>query len=85
MDQSTKGDDFSGSVVNINIPMRKTNNAAGEISNKCNQCDFTSSEAGGLKRHVFTHGGEKVNKCSQCDYASSYFVSWEVCLFFHET
>ena len=28
-------------------------------SNKCNQCDFASAQAGHLKRHLKTHSGEK--------------------------
>jgi len=44
---------------------------SGEKSNKCNQCDYASSEAGDLRRHLKTHSGEKLNKCNQCDYASS--------------
>ena len=43
---------------------------SGEKSNKCNQCDYASSRAGDLRRHLKTHTGEKSNKCNQCDYAS---------------
>ena len=43
----------------------------GEKSNKCNQCDYASTRAGHLKRHLKAHSGEKSNKCSQCDYAST--------------
>ena len=56
----------------INVMMR--NNALhcnGEKSNKCNQCDYASSGAGHLRRHLKTHSGEKPNKCNQCDFASS--------------
>ena len=42
-----------------------------EKSNKCNQCDYASSNAGHLRTHLKTHSGEKSNKCNQCDYASS--------------
>ena len=31
----------------------------GEKSNKCNQCDFASSQAGNLKPRYKTHSGEK--------------------------
>ena len=43
----------------------------GEKWNKCNQCDFASSKADDLRRHLKSHSGEKSNKCNQCDYASS--------------
>ena len=39
--------------------------------NKCNQCNYASSRAGDLRKHLKTHSGEKLNKCNQCDYASS--------------
>ena len=39
-------------------------------TNKCNQCDFTSSQVSHLRRHLNTHGREKSNKCNQCDFAS---------------
>ena len=44
---------------------------SGEISNKCNQCDYASNQAGNLKKQSIRHSGEKPNKCNQCDYASS--------------
>ena len=31
----------------------------GEKSNKCNQCDYASSQAGNLRAHLKTHSGEK--------------------------
>ena len=42
-----------------------------EKSNKCSLCDYASSHASALKRHLKTNSGEKSNKCNQCDYASS--------------
>ena len=42
-----------------------------EKSIKCNQCDYESSVASHLRRHLTTHSGEKLNKCDQCDYVSS--------------
>ena len=44
---------------------------SGEKSNKCNQCDYASSEAGDLRKHLKMHSGEKSNKCNKCNYASS--------------
>ena len=42
-----------------------------EKPNKCNQCDYASSQAGDLRKHLKTHNGEKSNKCNQCDYVTS--------------
>ena len=39
---------------------------------KCSQCDYASSHAGTLKRHLKTHTGEKPYKCNQCDYAAAH-------------
>ena len=52
-------------VITINIII------SGEKWNKCNQCDFASSRAGHLGRHMKSHNGDKSNKCNQCDFASS--------------
>ena len=62
-------DDFSENSVNVDIPLRNTNDE-GEKSNKCNQCDYASSQAGHLRKHLKIHSGEKSNKCNQCNYAS---------------
>ena len=43
---------------------------SGEKPNICNQCDYASSRADVLRKHLKTHGGEKTNKCNQCNYAS---------------
>ena len=40
-------------------------------SNKCNQCDYTSSCAGNLRQHLKIQSEEKSNKCNQSDYKSS--------------
>ena len=61
MDQNCIDDDFSENLVNDE----------GEKSNKCNQCDYASSQAGNLGRHLTTHIGEKTNKCKKCEFASS--------------
>ena len=51
------------------IPKKKTDNVI--KSKKCNQCEYASSRAGDLRKHLKTHSGEKSNKCNQCDYAFS--------------
>ena len=65
----SKNDD----IVVIKAHMRVTNlkTHSGEKSNKCNQCDYASSQASHLRAHMKTHSGEKLNKCNQCDYACS--------------
>ena len=60
--------DFVLDGANEKIPKKTTDNVI--KSNKCNQCDYASSQAGGLRRHLKRHSGEKSNKCNQCDYAS---------------
>ena len=44
---------------------------SGEKSNKCNQCDYASSQASNLRRHLKTHSEEKPNKCNECELAFS--------------
>ena len=56
-------------LVNEEPSKNKTKNNKDTLSNKCNQCDFASSQAGQLRIHLTTHSGEKPNKCNQCDYA----------------
>ena len=36
---------------------------SGIKSNKCNQCEYASSEAADLRTHLKTYSGEKSNKC----------------------
>ena len=50
--------------------LNKTTSSAIE-PNKCNKCNYGSSHAGNLRKHLKTHSGEKSNKCNQCDFASS--------------
>ena len=35
-------------------------------SKKCDQCDYSTTFATTLKRHIRTHGGQKLNKCDLC-------------------
>ena len=58
--------------ANVRIQKKATENVI--KSNKCNQCGYTSSQAGNLRQHLKMHSGEKSNKCNQCDYASSYLL-----------
>ena len=59
MDQTLENTDLSENVVNVKASM---------IVKKCNQCTFSSNDAGNLRRHLKTHSGEKPNKCN---YAAS--------------
>ena len=43
----------------------------GENPNKCDQCNYSSLQAGNLRSHMKIHGGEKANKCDQCNYATT--------------
>ena len=49
--------DFGLKGANVKILGKTIDNMI--KSNKCNQCDFASSQAGDLRRHLKTHGGEK--------------------------
>ena len=70
MDQNLLDDEFCESGVNVDIPLRKTNNE-GEKSNKCNQCEYASSVKSSLRTHLKIHSGEKSNRCNLCNYACS--------------
>ena len=62
MDKDLEDFDFSATDVSKKVYKR---------TNQCNLCDYASSKAGNLNRHVKTHCIEKQNKCNQCNYASS--------------
>ena len=55
----------------LKLEMQGSNKFPQEKSNKCNQCEYASSQATHLKTHLKMHSGEKYNKCNQCDYVSS--------------
>ena len=67
MEQICQNYDFG--LKGEEILKKKSGNAI--KSNKCNQCDYASSYASHLRRHLKTHSGEKPNKCNQCEFASS--------------
>ena len=69
MDPSLEQQDSNKRSGNFQIQIVETDKK--EMSNKCSQCEYASSEAGTLKTHMKTHTGEKSNKCNLCDYASS--------------
>ena len=69
MEQTLKNYDFGSSDANGKILMKKTVRVI--QSNKCNQCDYASSRADNLRKHLKIHIGEKSNKCNQYDFASS--------------
>ena len=57
--------------LNQAVMMDATVDHTDEKSNKCNQSNYASSQAGNLRTDLKIHRGEKSNKCNQCDYASS--------------
>ena len=61
MDQDLVDYDFCESGVNVDVPLRNTNNEVVK-SYKCNQCNYASSHAGNLRTHLKIHSGEKRNK-----------------------
>ena len=44
---------------------------SGEKSNRCNQCDYASSQADNLRSHLKTCIEEKSNKCNKCEFGCS--------------
>ena len=60
MEQTLKNYDFGLKDANLKILKKNTDNVI--KSHKCNQCNYASSRAGDLRRHLKTHGGEKLNK-----------------------
>ena len=64
----------------IQVHWRRRRQFYGEMSYKCNQWDFASSEAGNSRRHLKIHSGEKPMRCRQWNYnnplAQSFIHSW---------
>ena len=67
--------DFGLKDANVKILKKTSDNVT--KSNKCNQCDFASPQAGNLRRHFKMHSGEKPNKCNQCDLHLHTQAIWE--------
>ena len=65
--------DFGLLGATVQILKKTTDNVI--KSNKCNQCEYASSQAGHLRTHLKVHIGEKSNKCNQCDFASAHASS----------
>ena len=55
--------DSSMSDGNVERLMKKTN--------KCNHCDYASSQVSHLRRHFKKHSGDGSKQFNQCDFASS--------------
>ena len=72
VDQNPESYDLGKNGVNIESPIRVTKTGQGDGSNKCNQCEYTTSQTGNLRMHVKIHSGEKSKKCNQCDFASNH-------------
>ena len=57
MEEALKINDFGLNDANGEILKKKTDNVI--QSNRCNQCDFASSQAGNLRTHLKSHTGKK--------------------------
>ena len=65
MEQNLANYDFDLKDVSV-----KTLKKNAEMSNKCNQCDYASSQTGHLRTHLIMHSGEKSNRFNQCDFVT---------------
>ena len=54
--------EYHQSSIDVNSVKEQTYK---DPTNKCNQCDYASFQAGHLREHLKTHSGEKSNKCNQ--------------------
>ena len=82
IDQNLGESNSSQGQANVKIATMKEANS-GEKSNKCNQCDYASSDPSSLRKHLKRHSGEKSNKCNHCDYTSCYASSLKTHLKIH--
>ena len=69
MEEEMGNYDIDLKSANVKNLKKRTDNVTKSM--KCNECDFASSQAGHLRRHLKTHSEEKSNKCNQCDFACS--------------
>ena len=69
MEQNLENHDFGLKDANVKILKKDTDNVI--KSHKCNQCDYASSRADVLRKHIKIHSEEKSNKCNQCEFACS--------------
>ena len=60
MDQNLENYDLLSKInVKITAPVTATKTAQGKRSQKCIQCEYASSCASDLRRHLKIHSGEK--------------------------
>ena len=59
MDRDLKDDEFSGSESNVEGWLRNTNNGGNQI--KSNKCNYASSYAGDLRKHLKAHNDKWTN------------------------
>ena len=60
---------------NVEILKKGTTNVI--KSNKCNQCDYASSNRDQLRNNLKAHNGERLNKCNQCNFVFSQTSTFE--------
>ena len=73
MEQIIENDDlYRGCIENRHVGVLKRKAKNETKGKQCNQCNYSFSNAGNLRRHLLKHSGVKSNKCNQCDYASIY-------------
>ena len=59
MDERVARDNTSVAKANVRVQMKETDNT--EKQNKFHQCDYSSSHAGDLRKHLKTHSGQSVH------------------------
>ena len=59
MDERFACDRNSIANANVKVQIKETDNT--EKANKCYQCDYSTSHAGDLRKHLKTHSGQSVH------------------------